>query len=188
MKKLFILLVVTLFFSSCLIENTKIHLLNKKGKNTIILEENNSKIYLKTRLKETFDKDNYNSDYVNVSVNINEFNSLKIKKFSINIWEKPNDIYEKVIKGKISYDEEMLMMNKSEDINNEVTNVIFSPQTYPINTVFYIQTEKSERTFNSKEFIIETNMLIELNNEEYSINKKDTLFRKVEKKHQFRVH
>lgn len=190
MKKILILLFFAVVgFSSCLVENTKIHLLNKKGKNIILLEENNNKIDLNTRLKERFGTENNNKDYVTVSLSINEFNFFKIKNFKINIFEKSNDVFYEISKGKIYYDEEMISYNESINIKNNITNLVFnSPSRLPIQTLLYIKTEESKRTFISNEFIIETNMSFVLNEKEYSIKKRDTLFRKVLKKHQLRVH
>jgi len=192
MKKRLVLFIVSIgFFSSCLIENTKINLVSEKGENILLLDEDDIRISVFARLNERFNSDKNsinNKGALTISISVNEFNSLRVKYFSIIIKEKSNDTFEKNVNGTVSFDEEMLDFSKSTDIKNHITNVIFKPQTYPLNTMFYIKTEESNRSFISNEFIIETNLLFELNKKEYSINKKDTLYRKVIKKTQLRVH
>lgn len=192
MKKRLVLFIVSIgFFSSCLIENTKINLVSEKGENILLLDEDDIRISVFARLNERFNSDKNsinNKGALTISISVNEFNSLRVKYFSIIIKEKSNDTFEKNVNGTVSFVEEMLDFSKSTDIKNHITNVIFKPQTYPLNTMFYIKTEESNRSFISNEFIIETNLLFELNKKEYSINKKDTLYRKVIKKTQLRVH
>ena len=190
MKKRLILIIFFVgFFSSCLIEKTEINLVDKNGKNIVLLDKDDIKINVFARLNERFDSgDSLNRNAVNVSVTVNEFKTLRVKNFFLLIKEKSNDTFKKILNGKVSSDKEMLSFRKSFDIKNNISDLDFKPQSYPLNTMFIIETESSNRTFTSNEFIIETNLEFVLNNKEYSINKIDTLYRKTVKKTQVRAH
>lgn len=191
------LLIFFLLFicSSCYVTNYQTILKKKDGSDVILYKNGEQKVFFAGTMKERnklLGKESSESDtcnYVKVNVQANKFNNLKINAFAIKIWYENADSFTKIDSGKIYFDSKLTSFNRFIDINDTLKDLSLEPMgIYTVNTIFITESEQSPSLQTSNKFLIETYLDFIIDDKKHLVNKIDTLYKEVIKKHRFTTH
>lgn len=118
-------------------------------------------------------------DVVQLSLIMNKFETLKINKFSIDVWFEENDNFVKVEKGRIYYDESLVFFKDFIEIKDSLSNFEIKTNSLYYYTIFKVESEKLNPLVGANKFLVKANVDFTVDNRNYKVHKTDTLYKKL---------
>lgn len=184
-SKTIIVVVIAVLFSSCYVTVRQPILKKSDGTDIALYEKGNQRLYLQGSLNEVrtvgFERMTPDTvDVVRLSLIMNKFETLKVNKFSIDVWFEEGHDLVKIDKGKIYYDQNLVLFEDYIAINDSISNLLLKPMgIYSVNTIFRAESEKLKSLVGANKFLVKANVDFTVDNRNYKVHKTDTLYKKI---------
>ena len=198
LKNKFIAFFILCAFTGCYRINHTTTLELKDGSNVILYQQDSAWIQIFGNMKEwnnfiIFPNDNYlgDSNYIKLEFVVRYFDSVRINSFSCKLFYVKKNHSTQISEGRIYYDPDFCYFDdyhQYQDIKDTFIDYKIVNPSYNWGTLMVVKSKPSVEIENADKFILDMSLDCKVNEEEITINRIDTLYRRTEKMRGISVH
>ncbi|MDR1730051.1 MAG: hypothetical protein LBR52_05250 [Prevotellaceae bacterium] len=196
-KRILFLIIFTVILTGCFRINHQTLLKLKDGSNVLLYQHDSVWMEIWGSMKEWNnyiifnDNQLIDSNYVKLSIRLNNLDTVFIDKFHIRLCYIKDGILKEITEGKLYYDPESYRFNDYHLYYNMIdtfTNYEFVNPSYGFGTLLVVQSEPSIEIGQADNFVVDMFLDCIIDREAIIIHKIDTLYRNKKTKKGFSVH